>query len=152
MLKHIIYVYEVDLIWVWSGWGILIISHSIYKWETEWITSITETSTLSDQISLWGWILMIPGQSGRCWNTLYIYKVNLQWVWSGWDAPITTHSMLQVQEQERNWVYLLPDQAKSGWGCILMIAGHSGGCWNTVYMYNKDLVWVWSDLGVSIIT
>jgi hypothetical protein len=31
----------------------------------------------------------------------------------------------------------------SGWGCILMTTSQSRRCWNTLYMYEEDLLWVW---------
>jgi len=112
--SNALYVYELDLIWVWSGWGVSIISHSMIQVRNRvnhLSPTTTETSTLGDQISLWGCFHMTTRQSGRCWNTLYMYEVDLIWVWSGWGAPVTTHSMLQV----RNRVNLLPpDQALGG--------------------------------------
>jgi hypothetical protein len=32
----------------------------------------------------------------------------------------------------------------SGWCCILMTCSRSSRCWNTLYMYEEDLLWVWS--------
>jgi len=40
----------------------------------------------------------------------------------------------------------------SGWGCVHMTTSHSGRCWNAWYMYDIDLIWVWSGWGASIIT
>jgi hypothetical protein len=40
----------------------------------------------------------------------------------------------------------------SGWGYILMTCRQSSRCWNTSYMYEADLLRVWSEWGASIIT
>ena len=32
-----------------------------------------------------------------------------------------------------------------------MTTGHSRRCWNTIYMYEEDFLWVWSGWGFSII-
>ena len=40
----------------------------------------------------------------------------------------------------------------SGWGCIHMTASHNRTCWNTLYMHEADLLWVWSEWGAAIIT
>ena len=39
----------------------------------------------------------------------------------------------------------------SSWGCILMTTGHNRWCWNALYTYDEDLLWAWSEWGVSII-
>ena len=38
----------------------------------------------------------------------------------------------------------------SGWGYILMTCSHCWRCWNTLYIYKEDLLWVWTGCGVSI--
>ena len=40
----------------------------------------------------------------------------------------------------------------SGCGGILMTGSHGWRCWNTLYMYEEDLLWVWREWGVSIIS
>ena len=41
-----------------------------------------------EQISGWSYTLMSTSHCWRCWNTLYIYKVNLLWVWTGLGVSI----------------------------------------------------------------
>ena len=38
--------------------------------------------------------------SRQRWNTLYMYEVDLIWVWGGWGATIITYIMIQVRNQE----------------------------------------------------
>jgi hypothetical protein len=92
-------------------------------------------------ISGWGFVLMTTSHSGRCWNKLYMYEVDLIWVWSGWGASIITYSMLQVRDQVN--LLLLPCETKhiSGWGCVLMTTSHSGRWRNALYIYEVDLLW-----------
>jgi hypothetical protein len=106
----------------------------------------------AQQISGWGCILMTPSRTP--WNTLYMYKVDLIWVWSGWVVLIITYSTLQVRNRVN---CLLPTTATvtvqqiSGWSHILMTPSHSSRRGNTLYMYGVDLPWVWSVWGVLII-
>ena len=97
---------------------------------------------------------MTCSHSRGCWNTLYMYDKDLLWVWSGWGVLIITYSTLQVRNREN--LLLLPlwceTNHTSGWGCILMTTGSSRRCWNTLYMHDKDLLWVWTGDGASIIT
>jgi hypothetical protein len=44
----------------------------------------------------------------------------------------------------------LPEQI-SVWGCIHMTASHNRRYWNTSYMYDDDLLWVWSGWDAAII-
>jgi len=48
------------------------------------------------------------------------------------------------------WFYLSQEQI-SGWDFILMTTSHSSRCRKSLYMYEEDLLWVWSGLGFSII-
>ena len=50
---------------------------------------------------------MTIGYNRNWWNTLYIHKVDLLWVWSGWGVSIITCSILQVRTQV-NVLLLLP--------------------------------------------
>jgi hypothetical protein len=92
-------------------------------------------------------------------ETLYIYEEDLLWVWRGWGASIITYSMIQVRNQETLLVLMPPPCVKPSIyqcgvaSCILMTTSHNGRCWNTSYMYEEDLPWVWVWSGcASIIT
>ena len=93
-----LYVYKVDLLWVWSGWEVLIITYIWPKWETKRIYCQSDVRP-SMSVSGWGCIHMTVGNSRRCWNTIYMYKKYLPWVWIGWHASIITYSMMQVRTQ-----------------------------------------------------
>jgi hypothetical protein len=158
---------------------------------------------------------MTTSYSRRCWNALYMYEVDLRWVWSEWGATMVIYSMLQVRNRENHLLpLLLTDPAYirlalhpyehwpqnmiqkhfiyvckrsdvsvkwvgyfnhlcykweserityhwgcdwetkhlSGWGCMLMTTGHCSRCWNTLYMNEVDLIWVWIGLCASFIT
>ena len=57
-------------------------------------------------ISGWGWILMTYSYCSRCWITLYIYKADLLWAWTGWGASIITYIIIQVRNQEKHLLIL----------------------------------------------
>ena len=40
--------------------------------------------------------LVTTGDSSRCWNALYIYELDLLWLWQVLAASIITYSMIQV--------------------------------------------------------
>ena len=110
------------------------------------------TTTTVTYISGWHCILTPTNHSMRCWNTLYIYEIDLVWVWTGWGASIITYSMMQARNQVnclRPLLYL--SKAISGWSCNFMTTSHCSRCWNTFYMYEVNLLWVWSGWDASII-
>jgi len=99
-LKRIIYVWlwpAVSMKWV--GW---LITKSCYKWETKWQVNLLQLPLWCEtkHISGWGCVLMTTSHSGRCWNALYMYEVDLIWVWSGWGASSLNHN-LQHAASER---------------------------------------------------
>jgi hypothetical protein len=59
------------------------------------------------KISGCGGILMTTSHSSRCWNTLYMYEVDLLWVWMVWEASIITYS-LQHDTSEKPSDYPTP--------------------------------------------
>ena len=70
------------------------------KWETEWL-SYHHQDCETKHISGWGCILMTPSHGRRCSNALYVYELDLIWVWSGWGVSIISHSMIQW---ETEWI------------------------------------------------
>ena len=95
-----LYMYVRDLIWVWSGWDASITSqHMLWEWETMRITYFHHWGCETQHISGWHCILMTTSCSRRCENALYMYKVDLPWVWNGWGASIITYSMMQARNQ-----------------------------------------------------
>ena len=66
-----LYMYYEDLIWLWSGWEVSIITYSMLQVRIQdnlLLYHFTERPTISD--SRW------------CWNVWYMYKEDLKWVWS----------------------------------------------------------------------
>jgi hypothetical protein len=104
-------------------------------------------------------ILIISSHGRRCWNTIYMYEVNLLWVWSGWSVSIITYTLypyhIPSETPTDNWIthHLCDCETKhlSGWGCILMTSSHGRRCWNIIYIYEVDLPWVGTGCGASII-
>ena len=115
-----LYIYKEDLLWVWTGWGFLIIStnwestfctHDIHSQVIESknqgvVASIWPIATVAGaelhyicikktcyEISCWGCILMTTSRSTWCWNALHIYELDLLWVWSGWDMGCLNHDL-----------------------------------------------------------
>jgi len=94
-LLNTFYRYEVDLVWVWSGWGVPIISYSMSPVRTP-----LKILWLAQPLLEW-WYGMVLWQlttshSWRLLNTFYRYEVNLVWVWSGWEVLIISYSMSPV--------------------------------------------------------
>jgi hypothetical protein len=88
-------------------------------------------------------------------NTFYRYEVNLVWVCRGWEVPIISYSMSPVRTPLRI-LLLLPSPPfwSDGmvWCCTLKATHHIQSMTNTFYMYELDLVWVWSGWEVLIIS
>ena len=61
--------------------------------------------SVTQHIAVCGCIHMTTSHNRRCWNTLYMYQIDLLWVWSGWGASIIIHSKIQVRNREKD---LLP--------------------------------------------
>jgi hypothetical protein len=127
------YIYELDLLWPYEVDGM-----------PQYIFHVRNEDCFdfdSKHISGWGCILMTTSRSSWCWNTWHVYKLDLLWVWSGWDASIMTYSIIQVRNQENHLqLHLTVRPSMSGWGCILMTASRSIRCGNTLYMYEVNLV------------
>jgi len=135
--------YEVDLIRVWSGWSHWIKPNNIDCW-------------LWDQayrLGLHDLLLLPSGHSRRCNNTLYMYESDLLWVWSGW---CHTYFSLTTWYKWRTSAILTPwDQAyirlRSEIASIRPLAT-AEGVETHYFMYNVDLLWVWSGWVASIIS
>jgi hypothetical protein len=97
-LLNTFYRYEVDLVWVWSGWEVLIISYSMSPVRTP--LKILRLRPIlpfwSDGILVWCCGNMTVGHGWRLLNTFYRYEVDLVWVWSGWEVLIISYSMSLV--------------------------------------------------------
>ena len=93
--------------------------------------------------SLWPLATML---GYRLWNTLYMFKIDPLWVWSVCGLsiiqPTATVTLSPAPTGLREQI--------SGCGCILMTGSHCSRCWNTLYIYKEDLLWVWSVWGTSI--
>ena len=86
VLKHLIYIKE-NLLWVWTGWGVSITSTNRgSKCITRQITLRSHRAyNKAGVTSLWP-----SSHCWRCWSTLYMYKEDLLWVWTGWGVSITS--------------------------------------------------------------
>ena len=81
-----------------------------------------------------------------------MYKEDLLWVWTGWGVSIISTN--SGSPPINNIHSQVPEGILKGVGCggILMTTRNCGRCWNTLYMYEEDLLWVWREWGVSIIS
>ena len=101
---------------------------------------------------------MTTSHCSRCSIALYIHKADLLWVWTGYGAPIITNSTLHVRNQVNHLSTatmnheVRPSIYIRLGGGILMTTSHRRRCWNTLYMYEADLRWVWIGWVASIIT
>ena len=149
----VLYMYEIDLLWVSRGWGAPIILQQRQPMSKTNRISYCCFTTLREQISGWGCILMTNSHSSRGWNTLYMYEIDMLWVWRGWGVPIILQQRKPMSKTNRISYcrFNTLSEQISGWGCILMTNSHSSRCWNTLYMYEIDLLWVSRGWGVPII-
>jgi hypothetical protein len=98
------------------------------------------TGTVRPSISVWGCILMTTSQSEWCWNTLFMYKEDLLWVWT-W---CSCHSLQHETQVDRD------PTCKSSKYQLWPLATVAGA--ETLYIYKLDLLWVWSGWVCPIIT
>jgi hypothetical protein len=145
--------YEIDLLWVSRGWGAPIILQQRQPMSKTNRISYCCFTTLREQISGLGCILMTNSHSSRGWNTLYMYEIDMLWVWREWGFPIILQQRKPMSKTNRISYcrFNTLSEQISGWGCILMTNSHSSRCWNTLYMYEIDLLWVSRGWGVPII-
>ena len=110
---------------------------------------------IREQILGWDCILMTSSHCCRCWNTLYIYKVDLQWVWTVCRVSIiSTHRDQRLHLLHQEHPLSGPREQILGWDCgiasLWPVATVAGA--ETLYIYKEDLLWVWTVCGVSIIS
>ena len=97
---------------------------------------------------------MTTSHSRRCWNTIYMYDVDLTWVWSGWGVQnhnlqhITSKKQIESPTTTTETVRPIIHQVgvASSWPLSTVEAAE------TLYMYDEDLLWVWSGWGAPIIS
>ena len=88
------YIYMKNLTWVRSGWGTSTITYSTLQVRDQVNLQLPVTvrpSKYQAEVASLG-----PPATVEVANALYVYGVDLIWVWSGWDASIITYSILQV--------------------------------------------------------
>ena len=99
-MSNTLYMYKVDLVWVWSGWEDLIITQQYMHFKI-----LTPLLLLSPPFLEWwyGMVLHLYGHPPHIKgaNTFYMYEVDLVWVWSGWGVPIISYSMSPVRNQDK---------------------------------------------------
>jgi hypothetical protein len=132
-----IYMYEDNLLWVWSRWGASIITCSMIQSKTK-SKRISNNSHWAVRPSIY------QVRVGSLWplatvNTIYMYEDNLLWVWSRWGASSITCSIIQVKNRVNIQQLPLNCETKhiSGWCCILMTTSHCSRCWIALYIYTK---------------
>jgi hypothetical protein len=81
-LLNTFYRYEVDLVWVWSGWEVLIISYSMSPVKTPLKILRLAHPLWSDGI-VWCCGIMTASHGSRLLNTFYRYNAEVHPVWSG---------------------------------------------------------------------
>ncbi len=83
--SNTLYIYKEDLLWVWTVWGVTIISTNRgSKCESMHITLRSMRAYIRLELHPY----MTHSHCWRCSNTLYIYKEDLLWVWTGWGVLI----------------------------------------------------------------
>ena len=118
---------------------------------------IPTTSTLPREANIreWSCILMVTSHY-RSWNTSYMYKADLLWVWRGWVASIIrTNRYPPSTQRPRSKGKEIHSQVLEG-----RYQGMAASLWPLAivagaqlhYIYKADLVWVWTGYGAPIIT
>ncbi len=141
---NLLYIYKEDLLWVWTGWGVSITSTNRgSKCKTRQITLRSHRAyNKAGVTSLW------PSTTVEGAEALYIcikkscYEYELD---GGYQSQVLTEDPSANPATS----HLGPIEKISGWSCILMTTGHCSRCWNTLYIYNEDLLWEWTGRGVS---
>jgi hypothetical protein len=138
--------YKEDLLWVWRERGASII-------RTNRDPSAPPTTSNNIHSQTWAW----PQTTVAGAETLYIY---MKMIWMSiiirWVGCLKTFSMITNYKSKTERIliaaasccccwFFLPPRVVSVWGCILiMTTRQSRRCWNTVHMYEVDLLWVWT--------
>ena len=138
--------YKEDLLWVWSVWGASIKRTNRYPPPINNIHSqVSESKYQGVVASLWP-VATVQGAEtlNICIKkTCYEYEVCV-----GPQSKELTDTHLLYQQHPLSG---LREQI-SGCDGILMTTRNCSRCWNTLYMYEEDLLWVWSVWWTSIIT
>jgi len=117
---------------------------------TQLLLKVSLCSTSSYFILGYGCILMTTGRSSRCWKALYI------WTWSYVSINWVECLNYNLQHDTSNFLLLWHEShhiSVSGRECILLITtSRCSRWWNALYIYELDLLWVWTGWGASIIT
>jgi len=95
-----LYMYKVDLLWVWSEWGVSIIIHSMMQARNRVNCLLPFSHLFQEHISGWGCILMTNSHNRRCQNASYRYEEDMIGVRIGWGVLIIVYSMIQVRKRE----------------------------------------------------
>ena len=131
VLKHF-YIYKEDLLWVWTVWGVSIISTNRGS-KCESMHNITFRSM--EHISGWSYTLMTRSHCWRCSNAIYIYKEDLLWVWTVWGVSIISSNRGSKCESMHNITFTFRSMEHiSGWSYTLMTRSHCWRCSNTIYI------------------
>ena len=143
-----LYMYEVDLVGVWRGLEVPIISYSMspVRIPLKFLRPISPSPPLWEWCMVWCCGIMTANHGWRLLNTFYRYEVNLVWVWSGWEVPIISYIMSPVRNQDKilHPTTGPPPFGVMVWCCGIMTASHGRRLLNTFYRYEVNLVWVWS--------
>jgi hypothetical protein len=75
--------------------------------------------------------------------------MSMNWIW----CPNHNLQHIACEKPSESPTALLPPWGETKrWGGICMATNNSRRCWNTLYMYEADLLWVWFGWAASIIT
>ena len=75
--------------------------------------------------------------------------MSMNWIW----CPNHNLQHIACEKPSESPTALLPPWGETKrWGGICMATNNSRRCWNTLYMYEADLLWVWFGWVASIIT
>jgi len=112
-----LYMYEVDLVGVWSGLEVPIISYSMSPVRIP-LKFLRPSPPLWEWCMIWCCGIMTASHGWRLLNTFYRYEVDLVWVWSGWEVLIISYSMSPVRVPLK--ILLLAHSLLEWWYCMVL--------------------------------
>ena len=152
-LLNTFYRYEVNLVWVWRGWEVLIISSSMSPGRNPLkILRLCPVPTASE----WWYGMVLWHYDCQPWlkafkHFLYVWSESgMSMKWMGGPNHILQH--VPKEKPTENPTTVPTPSRVMVWCCTLMATHHTWNMLNTFYMYELDLILVWRGWEVLIIS
>ena len=144
-LLNTFYRYQVNLVRVWRGWEVPIISFSMSPVRNP-LKILRPSPLLLEDGMVWCGGIMTASHGWRLLNTFYRYEVNLVRVWSGWAVLIISYSM-SPRRNPLKILRLCPVPTASEWWYGMVLWHYDCQPWLKAF---KHFLYVWSESGMSM--